>query len=191
MELSEFIKKVKKARKYGEEKHKGQWRRSKKDGKRVEFFEHPKEVAQIVWSLKNSHRITDLIIAAYLHDTVEDTDASLEEIKKEFGDLVASLVDELTSDTKSLKEIGKKEYLKNKMLNMTSWGLIIKLADRLHNVQDVPEKLASDNNSDRKWAKKYAKQTGEIIRTLENERVLSSTQMELIELIKERIKEYY
>lgn len=192
MGLTEFIRQIKDARKFAQKAHAGQFRRGKKGEKKLEFFTHPEAVAKIVWHVKSSNQIANLITAAYLHDTVEDNDdVNIEDIEEKFGKLVSSLVSELTSDKELIQKLSKEKYLTEKMLNMTSWGLVIKLADRLHNVQDIPEKLMSNDPEEQKWAKKYAKQTANIIKTLEEKRLLSSTQEELIELIKERIKGYY
>ena len=69
---------------------------------------------------------------------------------------------------------------------MSSWALVIKLADRFHNLSDIKQKLAG-SPSDIKWAVKYSTQTKNIIETLERKRKLSQTQKQLICLIKDRI----
>jgi len=100
--------------------------------------------------------------AALLHDTVEDCeDVSLQEIAEKFGYYVAALVDELTSDEKEIKKLGKTEYLKNKMAKMSSYGLVIKLSDRLDNVKDL-------NTTSETFQKKYTKETLEILDHLES-----------------------
>jgi (p)ppGpp synthase/HD superfamily hydrolase len=100
--------------------------------------------------------------AALLHDTVEDCpNTSLQEIAETFGYYVAALVDELTSDEKEIKKIGKTEYLKNKMAKMSSYGLVIKLSDRLDNVRDM-------SAVNLQFQKKYTKETLEILEYLES-----------------------
>ena len=59
------------------------------------YIEHPKRVAKIVESVPHS---SEMVAAAYLHDVVEDTDVSIEEIQEKFGDKVAKLVEELTDE---------------------------------------------------------------------------------------------
>ena len=54
-------------------------------------------------------------ICALLHDTVEDTATTIKELQDEFGVLVASLVEELTSDAKKIAVVGKKKYLAKKI----------------------------------------------------------------------------
>lgn len=146
------------------------------------YITHPVAVAELVEKVKKSHKISDLIAAAYLHDTIEDAPMKIETIKKRFGSLVADLVVELTSDKEKIKEIGKTEYLKDKMLNMSNWGLVIKLADRAHNTSDL-------KNADPKFRAKYIKETQEILHALKHHRELSKTQQTLIDQIEENINE--
>lgn len=191
--LFEFIQdeKVKKAREFAKDAHKGQYRKGRdKEGHKIEYFTHPENVAEIVETMKKSERIAHLVSAAYLHDVVQDTDISLEEIKQTFGDLVASLVEELTSDEEQLKIKGKEKYLIEKMLTMSSWGLVIKLADRLSNLKDIPEIMEGDDPKRKQWAKRYAAQTKGIITILEKNRELSKTQTRIVDLIKDKIKEW-
>jgi (p)ppGpp synthase/HD superfamily hydrolase len=183
------------AAEFAKKAHLGQYRRGRDEkGQKVPYFSHPEAVAQLLQGVKNSHKMAELVSAAYLHDVLEDTvetpaerQAKLIEIKQQFGKLVSSLVQELTSDDEELNLIGKEEYLKKKMLTMSSWGLIIKLCDRLHNVSDIPEKMQG-SPSDQRWAQKYAYQTKKIIETLEDERELSNSQRQVVSLIKEKIQ---
>lgn len=86
-----------------------------------------------------------MIIAAILHDVLEDTEGKKDQIFEKFGPLVLSLVEELTSDDKEIKRVGKNPYLIQKMINMSSYALVIKLCDRLSNVIDNPtEKYLND-----------------------------------------------
>jgi guanosine-3',5'-bis(diphosphate) 3'-pyrophosphohydrolase len=150
------------------------------------YILHPVEVAKIVKEFKKSHNLEALISAAYLHDTVEDTDATEEDLTKMFGGLVASLVKELTSDEKgsAYKEKGKTQYLKDKMSNMSDWALVIKLADRLHNVSDLTTAKSPA------WAVKYHKATTETMNELEKNRTLTSTQKKMIAAIRVKLKEF-
>ena len=183
--LSDFINKVKKAKEIATKYHSGQKRRGGAD-----YIVHPENVAKILHEVKSSEHIAELIAACWLHDTVEDTELkhNKELIRKEFGDLVLSLVEELTSDDEQLKIMGKEKYLIEKMLHISSWGLVIKLCDRLDNVSDIPKLLKSDNPKLVAWAKRYAKQTNSIIKHLEEHRDLSETQKKLINKIKEKIQ---
>ena len=168
--------KIETAIKLSTKAHSGQ----KRKFSNVDYIEHPFFVADILASLKISKHIDDLIVACILHDVVEDTYVTIEEIREIFGDFIASLVEELTSDIKEIKRIGKKEYLANKMLNMTSYGLVIKLSDRLHNILDLKKEYP--------LTKKYIIETEYILDKL-NERHLSNTHKKLIKLIENKIIE--
>ena len=170
---------VNKASKYAEEKHKDQYR--KFDGE--PYVKHPKRVADILKKYKNSKEIYKLTAAALLHDTIEDTTANEKELKKKFGKLVTSLVKELSSDKEEMKEKGgKRKYLAHKTQNMSSWALVIKLADRLDNVSDF--KTASPE-----FVKSYSKQTNYILDELEKNRKLSNTQKRLVGDIRKKMNE--
>lgn len=147
------------------------------------YIVHPESVANFVKQFKRSHKIDDLISAALLHDTVEDTDTTHEDLEKMFGGLVASLVKELTSDKEEISKIGKTEYMKRKMAAMSSWGLVIKLADRLDNVQDIATAKTPE------WRKKYRSETEQVLRHLEQVRHLSATHKQIIQAIRDKLAE--
>ena len=124
-----------KAIQFAAEKHKGQVRR----GTGLPYITHPMIVMELVQKYKGtSKHIDELKTAALLHDTLEDCECSYQEIEREFTPLVASLVLELTSDTVRIKELGKNEYLKQKMVLMSQYALTLKLLDRLSNILDEP-----------------------------------------------------
>jgi (p)ppGpp synthase/HD superfamily hydrolase len=123
-----------KAIKFATEKHEGQIRK----GSGEPYIVHPIMVSYILAQYKQSKNIEELVCAALLHDTLEDTDTTFDEIVNEFTPLVASLVMELTSDENLIKQIGKNEYLKIKLCGISNYGLILKLADRLGNISDNP-----------------------------------------------------
>lgn len=175
MKLKEAINK---AREYAEKQHKGAYRKFAGEP----YVEHPKRVAKFVKKFKRSHKLDDLISAALLHDTIEDTDTTEEDLEKMFGGLVSSLVKELSSDEEELKKMGKKEYLAKKMTGMSSWGLVIKLADRLDNVSDL-------KNASESFQKKYANETYYILKQLNKNRDLSDTQKKIMREIKKKLKE--
>lgn len=175
----------KEAVEFAKKKHKGQKRRFSGG----EYIEHPLRVAQIVKKYKRSHKINDLISAAILHDTLEDTNTTEEELKNLFGELVASLVKQLTSDEKEKTKQGKPEYLAKIMSDprkMDSWALIIKLADRYDNIITL-----MDNNlyekKDREFMKRYCNETGFILNQIKEKRILSKTQEKLMNAIEEKM----
>ena len=104
-------------------------------GTGVPYFVHPKGVAFIV--MKNGGN-TDQIKAALLHDTLEDTHTSDEEIRVCFGEHVQSLVRELTNQRYKIEEIGKEAYMTDKLMHLSNEALLVKLADMLYNISDNP-----------------------------------------------------
>jgi GTP pyrophosphokinase len=125
---------VKKAYKYASDAHQGQYRVSGED-----FVEHPIGVSLILADLE-----LDIvsIVASLLHDVVEDTGVSSEEIEREFGDEVAHIVDGVTKLTRmqfKTKEDQQAESLRKMFVAMAEdiRVVLIKLADRLHNMRTL------------------------------------------------------
>jgi GTP diphosphokinase / guanosine-3',5'-bis(diphosphate) 3'-diphosphatase len=119
---------------FAEESHRGQKRLSGED-----FIEHPVAVTAILVDL-GMDPIT--LQAALLHDVVEDTDLGLEDIHREFGEEVATLVDGLTKLEKIKFRSREQEQAENvrKMIIAMARDirvLLIKLADRLHNMRTL------------------------------------------------------
>lgn len=104
-------------------------------GTGVPYFIHPKGVALIV--MKNGGN-NDQIKAALLHDTLEDTHTSDEELRVCFGEHVQSLVRELTNQRYKIEEIGKEAYMTEKLMKLSNEALLVKLADMLYNLNDHP-----------------------------------------------------
>lgn len=148
------------------------------------FDAHVQKVNGIV---KQYTRDEDLLIAALLHDTLEDcyedVDVGYHEIKELFGLRVANLVKELTSDGDELDfeySGNKTDYLIDKMINMTDDALIIKLADRLQNISDA-------FTASEKFRNKYFAETTSIVREVEKHRTLNKIQNLLIGEIKSKL----
>ena len=125
---------VKKAFEYCVLKHESQKRSTGEP-----YYTHPFNVALIIVSLGMDSKA---IAAALLHDVVEDTDATLEDIKREFGEEVALLVDGVTKIGRlnfSTKEQQQAESLRKMLIAMGQdiRVIIIKLADRLHNMRTI------------------------------------------------------
>jgi (p)ppGpp synthase/HD superfamily hydrolase len=163
---------------YAKNAHKGQSRSDKSP-----YIKHPARVAAIVKKYKTSKSIDDILSAAYLHDTIEDTKTTERDLKDLFGGLVSSLVKELTSNKEDIEKVGKTQYLLDKMSNMSSWALVIKLADRLDNVSDLRTAKSEA------WRNKYKKETIDILNQLEKRRELSSTHKKIIDEIRKKIEE--
>ncbi len=103
------------------------------------YYYHPLEVALI---LSEMHLDVSTIITALLHDTVEDTDVTLNDIEVEFGDEIRALVDGVTKLTKIELQSEQTKQAENfrKLLMAMSEDirvLLVKLADRLHNMRTL------------------------------------------------------
>lgn len=167
--LTKGYDKMEEAYEFAKLKHSGQTRL---DGS--PYINHPVKVAELVKeNFSNLDIINELLTAAYLHDVVEDTNTSFEEIENKFGMVVASIVLELTNDEELKEKYGKTDYLCHELEYMSDYALNIKLCDRLANVMDL--KNAPDD-----FIKHYKEETLEIIRYLMNNRKLSDKQYELV-----------
>jgi len=112
-------------------KHKNQKR---KDPEGTPYINHPLGVANILTQAGVSD--TEVIIAAILHDTVEDTDTSLEEVEAEFGKTVRNIVDEVSDDKNKAKEERKRLQIVHSP-HKSRQAKLVKLADKLYNLQDL------------------------------------------------------
>ncbi|MGE4273481.1 MAG: RelA/SpoT family protein [Desulfitobacterium sp.] len=179
----EGIKLIEKAYSFAEEAHRGQLRNSGE-----EYIQHPLEVAKILLELELDEAT---IAAAFLHDVVEDTKYSVEDIEKEFGSQVALLVDGVTKlgriEYKSKEEL-QVENLRKMFLAMAKdiRVILIKLADRLHNMRTL--KYHSE-----KKQKEIAQETIEIFAPLANRLGIFRIKWELEDLSFRYLKpqEYY
>ena len=126
-----------------EKAHQGQLRKS---GER--YITHPVAVAQILAELGLN---AETVIAALLHDTVEDTPYSLKELRQDFGEEIANLVDGVTKlDKLTYGPTAEAETVRKMVIAMSRdiRVLVIKLADRLHNARTW--KYVSQESAERK-----------------------------------------
>ncbi len=123
---------VLKAVEFAAHKHKDQRR---KDAKASPYINHPIALAQI---LRVEGGVDDpaVIAAALLHDTVEDTDTSYQELRGQFGASVADIVAEVT-DTKWLQKGSRKRLQISKASRATEGARLVKLADKIANLRDI------------------------------------------------------
>lgn len=117
------------------------------------YIEHPKRVAETVRSVPHS---TEMVCAAYLHDVVEDTPISLEEIKRKFGGKVAKLVGELTDEYRNenyphLNRRRRKDKEVERQSSISAEAKTVKLADVIDNTLDIVK-------NDPGFAKKYLRE---------------------------------
>ncbi|KVP16841.1 hypothetical protein WJ84_00785 [Burkholderia ubonensis] len=151
---------------FANERHAGQVRKGSGDP----YVTHTIAVSYLVAIYKRSSKLVELLVAAILHDCLEDTETTFEELATRFSPLVATLVFELSNDEEKIAVMGKLDYQTKKLLGMSSYALVIKLCDRLHNVSDNPtEKMVAD--------------TLVLMQRLRDGRKLSRPQMELVEAI--------
>ena len=163
---------VKKAHILAEKAHEGQFRQSGES-----YIHHPLAVALILADLKLDYYC---IVAAILHDCIEDTTVTKKEVEQEFGDQVAHIVEgvskltnlEFTSTSqKQAKNFQKLVFAMSKDMRV----MVIKLADRLHNMRTL------DSMSDEKKIQK-AKETSELHAPIARRLGLHSIRVELDDL---------
>ncbi|AIN81706.1 MULTISPECIES: RelA/SpoT family protein [Corynebacterium] len=139
------------------------------------YITHPLAVATIAAEIGMD---TTTLVAALLHDTVEDTDYTLEDLERDFGPEVARLVDGVTKlDKVALGSAAEAETVRKMIIAMSQDPrvLVIKVADRLHNMRTMrflpPEKQA-----------KKARETLEVIAPLAHRLGMASVKWELEDL---------
>ncbi|XP_015240321.1 PREDICTED: guanosine-3',5'-bis(diphosphate) 3'-pyrophosphohydrolase MESH1 [Cyprinodon variegatus] len=117
---------------FAAEKHRNQRR---KDPQGTPYINHPIGVARIL-SYEGGVTDVEVLQAALLHDTVEDTDTTLEELEAKFGPIVARVVEEVTDD-KSLPKQERKRLQVEHAPHCSRQAKLVKLADKLYNLRDL------------------------------------------------------
>jgi guanosine-3',5'-bis(diphosphate) 3'-pyrophosphohydrolase len=110
-------------------------RQRRKDADASPYINHPIGVATVLASEGNVSDASTLL-AAVLHDTVEDTETSFDELEKHFGPEVAGLVRELTDD-KSLEKGERKRLQIEHARGASDRAKQIKIADKICNIRDI------------------------------------------------------
>lgn len=132
------------------------------------YINHPIGVANI---LANEAGIDDLVTlqAAILHDTVEDTDTSLDELEHHFGRSVRSIVAEVTDD-KALDKKERKRLQVVKAPSLSSAAKHVKLADKLYNLRDICRCRPLDERGVEPWTERrcqeYFQWAADVVRAL-------------------------
>ena len=155
---------------FADKKHSGQHRKTTGEP----FIKHPLGTYRLLRQMGVKDK--NVLVASALHDTLEDTNTSYNEIKKEFNKDVANMVKDVTSDKKILFKVGKEKYLADKLLKIPNPSLTLKLADRLHNLQDF-------NTMGKGFQKKMYLSTTYILGKLRDGRSLSGVHKKLIRRI--------
>ncbi len=165
----EEIKLIEPAYSYADKLHEGQLRKSGDP-----YITHPVAVAQILVDL---HMDAVIVVAALLHDVVEDTNTSVQQIKDQFGEEVASLVDGVTKLRRiqyKSKEEQQAENHRKMLLAMAKdvRVILIKLADRLHNMRTLKYRNEEDQ-------RRIANETLEIFAPIAHRLGISTVKWEL------------
>ena len=98
------------------------------------YYSHPLEVAYMVSEYKLN---TDVIVASILHDIIEDTEVNAKMIHNAFGQRIAEMVYRLTRDRLNRSKLSVQEIINNAYYKKDNEVLLIKLFDRLHNMQTI------------------------------------------------------
>lgn len=166
---------IKKAHEFAKEKHKDQKRKFTGEN----YLTHLENTANLLWSVEEDAEI-DMLVAALLHDVVEDTSTSLKEVDQNFGPTVMKLVEELTTDNEKQTTEGKDVYLTGKIEKMSEKAFTIKLCDRLDNVMGLKDKSVP-----LKFKLRYIDETKYIITNLNRD--INVIQKHLLDRIKSMI----
>jgi len=139
-------------------KHRNQRR---KDADASPYINHPIALANV---LANEADVLDatVLAAALLHDTIEDTDTTHEEIEAAFGPAIASVVAEVTDDT-SLPKAQRKQQQIEHAAHISASARLVKLADKICNLRDIATAPPAGWSLDRKreyfdWARQVVDQ---------------------------------
>ena len=147
--------KLKKAIEFATKAHEGQTRKYTGEP----YIVHPLEVSDIVSTVEHTE---EMLMAAVLHDTVEDTDTTIEDIDREFGPVVAQLVDELTDVSKPEdgNRATRKGIDREHSSQASAQGQTIKVADLISNTSSITE-------HDPDFAKVYMKEKALLLQVLD------------------------
>jgi len=117
---------------FATEKHRGQVR---KDAEATPYIQHPIALASLLWA-EAGVRDSSVVSAAILHDTIEDTPTTHDELEKLFGREIADIVAEVTDDKGKPKGDRKKEQVEH-AASLSAPARLVKLADKTCNLRDV------------------------------------------------------
>jgi GTP diphosphokinase / guanosine-3',5'-bis(diphosphate) 3'-diphosphatase len=137
----------------------------RKDEAASPYINHPIALANI---LASEGVVLDIvvIVAALLHDTIEDTETTVEELEGAFGPEVAGIVMEVTDD-KSLPKAERKRLQIEHSAHISEAAKLVKLADKIANLRDMSSSPPADWSLDRRreyfdWAKQVVDKMGNV-----------------------------
>ncbi len=132
---------------FAADKHRNQRR---KDAEASPYINHPIALANV---LANEGGVQDVTVlcAAVLHDTIEDTETTIDELRALFGDQVAAVVLEVTDD-KLLGKALRKQLQIEHAPHISPQAKLVKLADKISNVRDILTSPPADWSPERKQA---------------------------------------
>ena len=136
-----------KATQFAADKHRNQRR---KDADASPYINHPIALAS---TLCNEGNVEDPVVlcAALLHDTIEDTDTTSQELTETFGTEIAKVVLEVTDDKALAKAVRKEEQVKHAP-HISTEAKLVKLADKICNLRDILASPPADWSAERKQA---------------------------------------
>ncbi len=139
-------------------KHRNQRR---KDAEASPYINHPLALASVLKYEANIHDIT-VLRAALLHDTIEDTETTAEELQSEFGLDITAIILKVTDD-KSLPKAKRKQRQVEHAAHLSERAKLVKLADKICNLRDIINSPPADWPLTRKqeyfdWAKRVIDQ---------------------------------
>lgn len=139
---------------FAADKHRNQRR---KDAEASPYINHPLQLARVL-AVEAGVEDTETLIAAVLHDTIEDTQTTYEELRARFGETVASVVVEVTDD-KTLSKQERKDRQIELAQHLSDRAKLVKLADKICNLRDIANCPPADWSVQRRheyfdWAKR-------------------------------------
>lgn len=135
------------AAQFAAEKHKNQRR---KDLDASPYINHPLALASVL-AVEGGVESPEVICAALLHDTIEDTETTADELTAIFGDKVTGIVLEVTDDKSLNKDVRKEEQVRHAP-HISREAKLVKLADKICNLRDILASPPADWSAERKRA---------------------------------------
>ena len=130
--VGEEVSLILKAFKFAACKHRDQRR---KDERASPYINHLITVAETLWTIGGIREVTTLV-AGILHDIIEDTDTSFEELERKFGAEISSVVRELTDDKQLPGPVRKRLQIEHSA-HLSTPARLVKIADKISNLDDI------------------------------------------------------